>query len=101
MDVEKNPVISAQVVLRWPTGKPSADHVTAANIREFLPVPEIASSARTAFNAAGFQVGPLVGNSFSISATVGVFENLFNIHLRHQQEGGFIQAFSVHRTPSS
>jgi hypothetical protein len=88
MDVETNPVISAQVVLRSPSGKPAVHQVTAANIREFLPVPEIASSVRTAFTTAGFQVGPLVGNSFSISATVRVFENLFNIHLRHQREGG-------------
>jgi hypothetical protein len=88
MDLENNPVISAQVVLRTPSGKPAAGHVTAENIREFLPTPEIASSVRTAFAAAGFQAGPLVGNSFSISATVGVFENLFKIHLRHKQKGG-------------
>ena len=87
-DVEKNRLISAQVVIRSPSRKPAADHVTAANIREFLPVPEIASKVRTAFTAAGFEAGPLVGNSFSISATVGDFEKLFNIHLRHEQKGG-------------
>ena len=88
MDVDTNPVISAQVVLRSPSGKPAAGHVTAENIREFLPTPDIATRVRTAFTAAGFEAGPVVGNSFSISATVGVFESLFNIHLRHQQEGG-------------
>jgi len=47
---------------------------------------------RDAFTAAGFDVGAVVGNSFSISAPASVFENLFKTHLRHKQEGGIVSA---------
>ena len=36
-----------------------------------------ATGVRDAFTKAGFEVGPLVGNSFSIAATKGSFETYF------------------------
>jgi hypothetical protein len=86
----KHELVSAQVVLRAASGR-SPDRqtpITSANIQDFLPSTEIAASAKDAFTVAGFEVGPLVGSSFPITAPAGTFEKMFKTHLRRNRLGG-------------
>ena len=86
--MEKSSLISAQVVLCSASKKSAGGNITAANIREFLPQPETASSVRKAFTAAGFETGAVVGNSFSITAPVDVFERTFGAQIRIERKRG-------------
>jgi hypothetical protein len=78
-----NQLVSAQVVLRSANGgSPDPNvNITSANIREFLPAPEAVTQAQQAFVSASFEVGPVVGNSFSIMAPVTTFEQTFGVRL--------------------
>lgn len=89
MTHRKAPVLSAQVLLRSASGKPADGQaaITAANIREYLPSPEVAAGAKQAFAQRGFQVGEVVGNSFSITASGETFEKLFQAKLRQGERG--------------
>jgi hypothetical protein len=93
MDITADQIISAQVVLRSATGKSpdGSSMITTQTIRDFLPSAEAVARATEAFAAWGFDVGSVQGNSFSISAPVGTFERVFNVHLRRQQ-GGSVEA---------
>ena len=71
-------MISAQVVL---------------NAAGLLQAPRV----RERFAAAGFQVGPLVGNSFSITGPVKLFERVFKMPAGGQGH----QPFSVTELPLS
>ncbi len=90
----KKQVVSAQVVLRSASGKPSREAtITAANIQDFLPSPETTARATQAIAAAGFEVTPVYGNSFSITAPIATFEQFFQTRLRVGQRGD-VQAMS-------
>lgn len=76
------PLVSAQVVLK-PSGTfgrmpPDAD-ITAANIAALSPDPAAAADVVQRFKAAGFDVGPLVGPGFSITAAASVFRRFFKL----------------------
>jgi hypothetical protein len=85
----KQPVLSAQVLLRSASGKPADGRatITAANIKEYLPSPEAVAGATQAFARLGFQVGDVVGNSFAITASGETFEKLFHAKLRPGERG--------------
>jgi hypothetical protein len=89
MFLDKKEAVSAQVVLKSASGKSFDDltEITAENVHDFLPTDEAISMTTKAFMSAGFQVGTVVGNSFSISAEVGHFEKFFNVRLRYQTSG--------------
>jgi hypothetical protein len=82
-------LISAQVVLRSANGRQpdQGTPVTSANIKDFQPSMEIVAAAKEAFAAKGFEIGDLVGNSFSISAPADKFEKIFKTHLRFAKHG--------------
>ncbi|MBM4258599.1 MAG: hypothetical protein FJ147_22205 [Deltaproteobacteria bacterium] len=90
--LDKNQVVSAQVVLRAASGKSirSQEPITAHNIQDYLPSREAVSTATKMFAGAGFEVGAMVANSFSLTAPVAVFEPVFKTHLR--LEGGTVKA---------
>lgn len=90
MHLEKKQIISAQVVLRSASGKAIDGEtiITSENIRDFVPSPETVARASETFAAAGFDVGEMVGISFSISATVSTFEQVFETSLRQEERGG-------------
>jgi len=67
--------ISAQVVFR------AKEPITAANLAANQPPPEAVEAARKLFREAGFQVGPYVGISFSISGPPSLFESFFGTRL--------------------
>ncbi len=90
MATRKKETLSAQVMLRSAGGKaPGArTAVTSENVHEYTPAPETAEAARRAFAEAGFEVGALVGNSFSITAPSGTFEKVFKVKTsRGEAEG--------------
>ena len=90
MTTKRNQIVSAQVVLRSASGASplGAVAVTSQNVREYLPSPSDAAHARSAFQAAGFEVGEVVGNSFSITAPASTFEEVFKAKLRRDGQKG-------------
>ena len=71
---------SAQVVLRPASGRRlEGARITAETLAEYAPSPDAAGRAMQAFAAAGFQTGPMVGNSFSITAPASTFERMFGV----------------------
>jgi hypothetical protein len=73
--------LSALVVLRPAGGRPLAgdEAITAETVAEFLPDPASAERVRTYFRDRGFDVGPLVAASFSISGPRSRFEETFGV----------------------
>ncbi|HYJ47125.1 MAG TPA: hypothetical protein VEV81_10985, partial [Pyrinomonadaceae bacterium] len=49
-----------------------------------LPSDETAAKAQRAFKALGFEVGPVVGNSFSITAPASAIEKVFKTKIRRE-----------------
>ena len=90
MALAKSRIISAQVVLR------SAEHkvpertaaITSANLNNFVPSREDVNRSLKLFESSGFNVGPMVGISFSIGAPVDTFERVFHVRLREGRRGG-------------
>ena len=82
-------LISAQVVLKSASGK-SVDGktaITSENIADYAPSPSSAASAAAGFSEAGFEVGNMVGNSFSVTAPKRTFEKFFKIKLQAEERG--------------
>jgi hypothetical protein len=69
--------LSAEVLLAPAAEPPPGTAVTSATIEQFLPDPGAAERARAALAAAGFEVGPLVGPSFSITGPRRTFTATF------------------------
>lgn len=90
MPLEKNDIVSAQVVLKSASGYQIGPGtlVTSKNIGIFSPPAGAFSQVSKAFRSMGFQTGPLVGPSFSITASVERFETAFKLNLRRSEKGG-------------
>jgi len=82
--------LSAQVAIKPASGKQfdSQTAITSENIGEYLPSSDSVVSAQRAFVDAGFDVGNLVANSFSITAPAGQFEKLFKVKIQHDEKAG-------------
>jgi hypothetical protein len=90
MTDKKTEEICAQVVLLSASGKaptPEAP-MTSETIAEYAPSKEAVERSTHAFSNAGFQVGPMVGNSFSITAPTPTFESQFKARVRKTKKGG-------------
>lgn len=89
MKPDKNEVISAQVILLPASGKKfgSDNLVTAENIAEFSPPPDAYPTASKVFSSKDFEIGPLVGPTFSITAPVSKFETLFKTDFQRRENG--------------
>lgn len=74
------PELSAQVVLR-PAGGPPRSPVTADTLRDHTPDPDDAARVAEHLRSEGFEAGPLVGTSFSITGPRSRFETTFGVHL--------------------
>lgn len=88
--VDPDREISAQVVLPPASGRrrSSSAPATVDTLREFVPSPDVARRAQEALKARGFRVGPMVGNSFAITAAAGVFERALGVGLAVNPDGG-------------
>ena len=62
--------------------------ITTETVKKFTPSLETVTNATTAFANAGFEVGRMVGISFSITAPLSTFQEVFNIHLRETEDAG-------------
>lgn len=91
-----NPQLSALVVLRPAGGELATEDVTAENAARLQPDPGAAEAVSAFFRQAGFEVGPLVGFSFAVSAPQALFESVFATPLLVEGEGASMTA----RTPA-
>ena len=90
MSINKEEMLSAQVVLKPASGKSIEDgsQITSKNIKDFAPSTEAVGKATQWFRSAGFQAGQMIGNSFSVTAPAGTFEKVFHAQLvRHKSRG--------------
>ncbi len=62
--------------------------ITAENISEFAPPPDAYLIASGDFRSIGFEIGPLVGATFSITAPADTFKNMFKADLQRSVKGG-------------
>src|SRR5829696_9143774 len=80
MSKKQAPLLSAQVLLKPASGAMPRDaDITAANVAALTPAPHAAEAIRRRLAAAGFEIGPLVGPSFSITASPSVFKRFFKL----------------------
>jgi hypothetical protein len=92
LSLDKQQLVSAQVVLRPESGKSIRGNVpiTSQNLKDYLPSLETTKKVAQAFTESGFTVGSLIGNSFPISASVKVFESVFKTRLRQDERGAIL-----------
>jgi len=90
MPSKSKQLISAQVALKSASGKTYNERtaITAENIAAYAPSADTVTEAGAGFKRAGFEVGNMVGNSFSITAPKGTFEKFFKIKLEADDRGG-------------
>lgn len=89
MPSTKTQLVSAQAVLKSGSGKSfdGQTAITAENIADYSPSPDSVTAAAAGFREAGFEVGNMVGNSFSITAPKSTFEKFFKIRLKAEDSG--------------
>jgi hypothetical protein len=89
MASKKEYLVSAQAVLKSASGRSFDGHtaITAESIADYSPSPDTVAAAAAGFSEAGFEVGNMVGNSFSITAPKSTFEKLFKIKLQAEDRG--------------
>lgn len=80
-------IVSTQVILRPRGLKSSAEApaITAANVHEYTPEPATVQKVASWFASKGFEVGPAVGTSFSISGPKSTFERVFKTKLARRK----------------
>jgi hypothetical protein len=79
-------IISAQVVLK-PTPEFEGVPATAATIAKMMPPPDVIAAATREFRRLGFDVGPVVGYSFSVTESSRKFESAFHTRLPRGSDG--------------
>lgn len=96
MMVEKSTIVSAITMLIPASGRRIDGHtlITAENIAEYLPTPEDMSTALNAFRKLGFETSDAMGPSFSITATVERFEQVFRVGLEREKKGGIVANYT-------
>lgn len=83
-------IISALILLLPASGisLEGHDQITSETIEAFSPPPDAYISVSEFFKSMDFEVGPLVGLSFSITAPSSAFKSLFKTELVKSPEGG-------------
>lgn len=91
MSENKDIVISAQVLLQPASGNDIDLNVgiTADNLSEFVPSPATIAKASEVFRRNGFEVGPMVGVSFSVTGALRIFEKFFGVSIRMGSKGAY------------
>lgn len=90
MTLDRDQVISAQVLLRSESGKTIAADtiITSETISDYAPSPQDVAWASEVLADRGFDVAELVGISFSITAPASTFEEFFETQLCREEDGG-------------
>jgi hypothetical protein len=91
MSVREAATVSAQVILIPASGQliDCQTLISAANLSGFLPPPNALSATAAQFLAGGFEVGPLMGISFSVTGTIAAFEAFFGLGVRLAGDRGY------------
>ncbi len=90
MSDDPSSLVSAQVILMPASGKsvdPSLP-ITQENVAQVLPGSDTVRLATDKFRSLGFEVGPVVANSFSITAPTATFEKVFKVQVHKDEKGG-------------
>lgn len=92
LNINQNEIISVQVILRPSSNKVINEKsiITSNNIEAYLPPPNAYVLAKRIFSSLGFEVGSLVGISFSISAKVDVFRKILRVSFQRDSKGGIL-----------
>ena len=92
MTLEKDQIISAQLLLPAATGRvvDAETLITADNIGDYAPSSDTIAKVTDAFAKLGFDVGEMVGISLSITAPASTFEEVFAVQLCQQKDGGIM-----------
>jgi hypothetical protein len=79
----KQNVVSALIILPSLSGSKigSNTSITTENIEKFTPSAVTISKATSFFREKGFEVGTVVGMSFSITGAAALFEEVFNANV--------------------
>ncbi len=90
MELSPRDAVAALAILIPARGRAIGGHeaIVSANLAEYQPSPEAAEAASRGFAALGFEVGPLMGICFAITAPVSRFQEAFGVPLRGTDEGG-------------
>lgn len=83
--------VVAIVVMRPASGEPLTgdEAITAETLSRFAPDRDVVREVARAFDEAGFETGPLVGISMSLSGPRERFESLFDVTLEPDGNGGW------------
>ncbi|HDZ27116.1 MAG TPA: hypothetical protein ENH65_11480 [Candidatus Aminicenantes bacterium] len=90
MKLSEDKIISAQVILRPTSGRNITPEtlITAENISQYAPSQESVNETSRMFSSLGFEIGTMVGISFSITAQVRTFVDVLKVRLRLTDRGG-------------
>lgn len=82
-------IVSALVLLKPADGSDYGPdtNVTADNLAKYSPSQEATWAAQRAFGELGFEVGPMIGISFAITAAPETFVRVFGVKLMEQSPG--------------
>ena len=89
MSIKQSDLVSAQVILKPASGGAGLEsrEITSDILPDLVPSAEVTAGTMRFFGSVGFEVGPMVGVSYSISGTVRQFEQTFGIRLREGADG--------------
>ena len=98
MNTKHQRILTAEVILRSQSGKEPSPNaiITADTLHEYEPSPAVVVEAQRQLTALGFEVTPMIGISFSITAVQEIFEQVFHVALKENQQGG-IEIFKDNR----
>ncbi len=84
-------IVSAQVVLHAAGGEAieGKRQISARKLRQLVPPHGTVSLLAGIFRSKGFEVGPFVGISFSVTGMVRDFEKYFRVRIRPGKDGGY------------
>jgi hypothetical protein len=90
--LEEDETISAQVILSSATGQKlgPTSQVTKHTLRHYTPSADHSAKAIKLFEMLGFEVGPLIGISFSLTGPVAMFRKVFDVDLRREEDKSLV-----------
>jgi hypothetical protein len=99
----KDPILSAEIVLKPQSGKSlKGAAITAETVKDYAPAAEAVREAKRYFTQAGFKLGDLSGVSITISAPKSVFERVFGARIEVDHAGSaVVQGQTVRELPLS
>jgi len=92
MPVNKESIVSAQIILRPASGQTidGRSVISASNVAEFAPSPSDVSSVAAQFRSRGFEIGPAVGISLSVTGTIRTFEDFFGMEIQMGKDCAYV-----------